>query len=59
MIIEGLNYWFYRVRGVDFTDISVSQKSYYESEKIRAINQLDNRNQEGVESFDLNLNHLG
>lgn len=59
VIIEGLNYWFYRVRGVDFTDISVNQKSYYESEKIRAINQLDNRNQEGVESFDLDLNYLG
>jgi len=45
IIIEWLKVWFYGVRGIDYIPQKQEAKGYYESEKMRVINQLTDRTQ--------------
>ena len=59
VLIEGLKYRFWGNMGVNFEDRRQQAKAYYESEKNRCINQMDDRAQESSEAFVPDLTYLG
>jgi hypothetical protein len=59
VIVEWLKYWFYGKRGSDFVPLAMGSKQLYESEKLRVINQLMNKNQLADECFTLDLSYFG
>lgn len=59
VLIEWLKYWFYGNMWVNFDDRRLQTKQFYESEKLRVINQLMNKNILADEAFIPNLANLG
>ena len=53
VLIEGLKFWMYGNMGVNFDSARMNVKSFYESEKLKAIQQLTDRTQDAPESEDL------
>lgn len=59
VIVEWLKVWFYGQRGTDFEWLKAQAQQNYEAAKLRAINQLSNKNILADEYFNLDLTYLG
>lgn len=59
ILIEWLKWKFWARMGVNFKDTALQQKQYYESEKLRVINQWSNKNILADSSFIPDLSFLG